>query len=109
MLLDINFSIVIRVGDYLHDGKYKIQAILGKGMYSSVVKALDTTAGASVAIKILRNNPVMFRAGLKEHEILKKLESERVNSKWYIIQYFGKFEIHGHLCLVFENMRYSDF
>ncbi|KAA8529183.1 hypothetical protein F0562_034018 [Nyssa sinensis] len=65
-----------RFGEIL-DGRYEITAALGKGVFSTVVRTKDLNAGAGdpedVAIKIIRNNETMYRAGLEELVILKKL------------------------------------
>jgi serine/threonine-protein kinase PRP4 len=47
--------------------------MLGKGVFSSVVRATDSKTGNNVAIKFIRNNEMMHRAGMKEISILKKL------------------------------------
>ena len=44
----------------LLDGRYHIQSNLGKGMFSSVVRALDQKIKRTVAIKIIRNNESMY-------------------------------------------------
>ena len=43
----------------LLDGRYHVQANLGKGMFSGVVRAKDTKLQKLVAIKIIRNNETM--------------------------------------------------
>jgi len=43
----------------LLNGRYHVQANLGKGMFSGVVRATDTTSKKLVAIKIIRNNETM--------------------------------------------------
>lgn len=43
----------------LMDGRYHVQANLGKGMFSGVVRALDNETQKLVAIKIIRNNETM--------------------------------------------------
>lgn len=43
----------------LLDGRYHVQANLGKGMFSGVVRAMDTKLQKLVAIKIIRNNETM--------------------------------------------------
>lgn len=43
----------------LLDGRYHVQANLGKGMFSGVVRASDTKLQKLVAIKIIRNNETM--------------------------------------------------
>ena len=61
---------IVILGEILHK-RYVVQANLGKGMFSSVVRCIDNEQnGKPVAIKILRNNEAMRKAGLKEIGIL---------------------------------------
>ena len=48
----------IILGELL-DRRYHVQENLGRGMFSGVVRALDTTKKGLVAIKIIRNNETM--------------------------------------------------
>lgn len=43
----------------LLNGRYHVQASLGKGMFSGVVRAMDITSKKLVAIKLIRNNETM--------------------------------------------------
>ncbi|KAL9423390.1 hypothetical protein AB3S75_035475 [Citrus x aurantiifolia] len=65
-----------RFGEIL-DGRYEVTAAHGKGVFSTVVRAKDLKAGngepEEVAIKIIRNNETMNKAGQTEVQILKKL------------------------------------
>uniref|UniRef100_A0A0D3HX91 Serine/threonine-protein kinase PRP4 homolog n=1 Tax=Oryza barthii TaxID=65489 RepID=A0A0D3HX91_9ORYZ len=67
-----------RFGELL-DGRYEITAAHGKGVFSTVVRAKDLKAGKDdpeeVAIKIIRNNETMYKAGKQEVSILEKLAS----------------------------------
>lgn len=50
----------ITLGETLNDGRYQVFAHLGKGMFSSVVKARDLHNGnKEVAIKIVRSQEIM--------------------------------------------------
>ena len=42
------------------DNRYHVHSNLGKGVFSSVVKAKDTKECIDVAIKIIRNNDTMY-------------------------------------------------
>ena len=88
----------------LLDGRYHIQSNLGKGMFSGVVRATDQKAKRVVAIKLIRNNETMKKAGLKEIEILQKLTNADPEDKKHIIRLERSFEHKGHLCMVFENL-----
>lgn len=89
----------------LLDGRYLVTSVLGKGVFSSVVKARDSKESDSeVAIKILRSNETMYKAGKKELDILKRLMENDPNNRKHVIRLLRHFEHRGHLCLVFESL-----
>ncbi|KAG0362425.1 U4/U6 small nuclear ribonucleoprotein prp4 [Podila minutissima] len=89
----------------LLDGRYLVTSVLGKGVFSSVVKARDNKEGDSeVAIKILRSNETMYKAGKKELDILKRLMVNDPSNRKHVIRLLRHFEHRGHLCLVFESL-----
>lgn len=47
-----------------------------------------------------------YRAGQKEIQILNKLNQADPEDKKHIVRLERTFEHRGHLCLVFESMRY---
>lgn len=47
-----------------------------------------------------------YKAGLKEAQILNKIKLADPDDKKHIVRLERTFEHRGHLCLVFENMRY---
>ncbi|OBZ87125.1 Serine/threonine-protein kinase PRP4, partial [Choanephora cucurbitarum] len=61
-----------RIGEVL-DERYQVLANLGRGVFSSVVKARDQQTQEEVAIKLIRNNETMYKAGQKELTFLKRL------------------------------------
>jgi serine/threonine-protein kinase PRP4 len=84
--------------------RYRIETTLGKGMFSSVVRALDETSNKLVAIKIIRNNETMKKAGLKEMDILQTLAKADPDDRKHLVRLESSFEHGGHLCMVFENL-----
>lgn len=85
--------------------RYVVQSSLGKGVFSSVVRCVDNERnGRLVAIKFLRNNDAIRKAGLKEIGILEKIQEADPDGRKHIIRLEGWFEHKGHLCLVFENL-----
>ncbi|CCO35733.1 serine/threonine-protein kinase PRP4 [Rhizoctonia solani AG-1 IB] len=96
----------IILGELLDNGKYQVFSILGKGMFSAVVRArvTDDPNGREVAIKIIRSQESMYKAGQKEIQILNKLAQNDPDDKKHIIRLEGTFEHRGHLCLVFESL-----
>ncbi|KAJ8774565.1 hypothetical protein K2173_017011 [Erythroxylum novogranatense] len=96
-----------RFGEML-DGQYEIAAAHGKGVFSTVVRAKDMKAGngepEEVAIKIIRNNETMHKAGQLEVQILQKLAGADPENRRHCVRYLSSFKYRNHLCLVFESL-----
>jgi len=88
----------------LIENRYHVTQNLGRGMFSSVVRATDTKTNTVVAIKIVRNNETMRKAGIKEMDILKNLAANDPDDKKHMIRLLRSFDHKGHLCMVFENL-----
>lgn len=87
------------------DDRYQIFAVLGKGMFASVVRARDLLSNnREVAIKIQRVQETMYRAGLKEATILRKLNASDPEDRKHIVRLERQFDYKGHLCMVFESL-----
>ncbi|KAF4447999.1 CMGC/DYRK/PRP4 protein kinase [Fusarium austroafricanum] len=93
----------IRIGEVLN-GRYQIQAALGRGMFSGVARAVDITTKEVVAIKMMRNNDALRKGGYTEIRILEKLNSADPEGRKHIIKFERQFDYNGHLCMVFENL-----
>ncbi|KAJ2358048.1 U4/U6 small nuclear ribonucleoprotein prp4 [Coemansia erecta] len=92
------------IGELL-DSRYLVQAFLGQGVFSSVVRAVDTqNHDAPVAIKIIRQNEVMYKAGVKERRMLEHLQEADPDDRLHVVRLLGNFVHRGHLCLCFELM-----
>ncbi|KAI1785638.1 kinase-like domain-containing protein [Ganoderma leucocontextum] len=97
------------LGEQLDGGRYQVFSALGKGMFANVVRARvlqgdANEAGKEVAIKIVRCQESMFKAGLKEVQILNKLKQADPEDKKHVVRLERTFEHRGHLCLVFESL-----
>ena len=75
----------IILGEIL-DKRYQIQTNLGKGVFSAVVRATDNQTGNMVAIKIIRKQESMYKAGLKEIHTLEKLSEADLEDKKHVIR-----------------------
>ncbi|KZZ98841.1 serine/threonine-protein kinase prp4 [Moelleriella libera RCEF 2490] len=93
----------IRIGEIL-SGRYQIQATLGRGMFSGVVRAIDITTKQVVAIKMMRNNDALRKGGYTEIAILQKLNAADPESRKHIVKFERHFDYRGHLCMAFENL-----
>ncbi|THC98968.1 hypothetical protein EYZ11_001519 [Aspergillus tanneri] len=93
----------VRLGELIN-GRYHVQQNLGKGMFSSVVRATDSKTGNLVAVKIIRQNDTMRKAGMKEISILEQLQEADPDDRKHIIRFVRHFDHKGHLCMVFENL-----
>ncbi|GAB0140052.1 hypothetical protein EsHS_00000690 [Epichloe bromicola] len=93
----------IRIGEVLN-GRYQIQATLGRGMFSGVARAVDISTKQVVAIKIMRNNDALRKGGYTEIAILQKLNDADAENRKHIVKFERHFEYRGHLCMAFENL-----
>ncbi|KOC67439.1 Serine/threonine-protein kinase PRP4 like protein, partial [Habropoda laboriosa] len=94
----------VRVGETL-DSRYVVYGYTGQGVFSNVVRARDTARGnLDVAVKIIRNNEIMHRTGLKELEILRKLNDADPEDRFHCLRLFRHFFHKNHLCMVFEPL-----
>ncbi|KAK7437116.1 U4/U6 small nuclear ribonucleoprotein prp4, variant 2 [Stygiomarasmius scandens] len=98
------------LGEQLDGGRYQVFSSLGKGMFANVVRARvlqpepGEQQGKEVAIKIVRCQESMYKAGLKEVQMLNKLKQADPEDKKHIVRMERSFEHRGHLCIVFESM-----
>ncbi|KAG6021331.1 hypothetical protein E4U41_002521 [Claviceps citrina] len=93
----------IRIGEVLN-GRYQIQATLGRGMFSGVARAVDLATKQAVAIKIMRNNDALRKGGYTEIAILQKLNDADPENRKHIVKFERHFDHKGHLCMAFENL-----
>lgn len=93
------------LGEKLDRGRYQVFAILGRGMFAAVVRARDLHEnGREVAIKIVRRQETMYKAGMKEIGMLQLLAAQDPDDKKHVVRLYRHFEHRGHLCMVFESL-----
>ena len=86
--------------------RYEVVKASGKGVFSSVVTATDKLRQDAdgnnplVAIKVIRANDTMYKAGKLELAILNKLGEEDPENRRHVIRLLRNFEYRNHLCLV---------
>ncbi|XP_043286528.1 serine/threonine-protein kinase PRP4 homolog [Venturia canescens] len=94
----------VRVGETL-DSRYVVYGYTGQGVFSNVVRARDSARGnLDVAVKIIRNNEIMHKTGLKELEVLRKLNDADPEDRFHCLRLFRHFFHKNHLCMVFEPL-----
>ncbi|XP_037084794.1 serine/threonine-protein kinase PRP4 homolog [Pollicipes pollicipes] len=94
----------VRIGELL-DARYAVYGYTGQGVFSNVVRARDQARGnQEVAVKIIRNNEIMHKTGLKELETLKKLNDADADDRYHCLRLFRHFFHKSHLCMVFEPL-----
>ena len=101
-----------QVGEII-GSKYEVLKTHGRGVFSSVLRARDVSGIKQniekddlpqVAVKVIRANDTMYKAGQMERVILNKLSQSDPDGKKHCIKLLNSFEYRNHLCLVFEPM-----
>ncbi|GFU16289.1 hypothetical protein NPIL_200251 [Nephila pilipes] len=94
----------VRIGEIL-DTRYTVYGYTGQGVFSNVIRARDMARGnQDVAIKIIRNNEIMHKTGLKELDVLRRLNDDDPDDKFHCLRLYRHFFHKLHLCLVFEPL-----
>ena len=66
--------------------------------------ALATGSSSFVAIKVIRANDTMRRAGMKEVDYLRSLATADPHGRYHCVRLLATFDHRAHLCLVFETL-----
>jgi len=93
-----------RIGEVVGE-RFQILGVVGKGVFSTVLKCLDLRAGdgtSHVAVKMIRNNDTMRRAAEKEKNILLDLAEHDPHNKRFCVRLLTHLEYRNHVALVFE-------
>ncbi|VVC86132.1 unnamed protein product [Leptidea sinapis] len=94
----------VRIGEIL-DNRYSVYGYTGQGVFSNVIRARDQAkSNTDVAVKIMRNNEIMHKTGLRELEILKRLNDADPEDKFHCLRLFRHFFHMRHLCMVLEPL-----
>lgn len=93
------------------DRAYRMEATIGKGVFSVVLQCKGAKDNKDYAMKFIRANTMMRRAAEKEVEIYRRLAKqgpqEDAEGARYLINLTGcgTFEHAGHLCFVFDLLK----
>jgi serine/threonine-protein kinase PRP4 len=93
-----------RIGELVGD-RFQILGVVGKGVFSTVLKCLDLRLGDGtqpVAIKMIRSNDTMRRAAEKEKAILLTIAEHDPQNKRFCVRLLTHLEYRNHVALVFE-------
>jgi serine/threonine-protein kinase PRP4 len=96
----------VKLGDVLN-GRYECLSDQGQGVFSTVIRCRDRSSvdGQEYAVKVIRKNPVLEEAGLREIAFLKQLTAADPKSAKYTVKFVESFWHHDHLCIVLESMK----
>lgn len=108
-----------RIGELIGD-RFQILGVVGKGVFSTVLKCADLRAarpvsgdgrpgGGSivdqpvhVAVKLIRNNDTMRKAAEKEKSILLAIAEKDPENKRFCVRLITHLEYRNHVAMVFE-------
>jgi hypothetical protein len=93
-----------RIGELIGD-RFQILGVVGKGVFSTVLKCVDLRAGdgtSNVAVKMIRNNDTMRKAAEKEKSILLSIAEHDPDNKKFCVRLLTHLEYRNHVALVFE-------
>jgi len=86
--------------------RYTVFKNQGRGVFSSVLRVRDSDENDNEkVVKIIRNNEVMYKAGIKEIQHLNVSKKLDPDCKMYCVLLYEHFEVRNHLCMVFEAMK----
>ncbi|KAJ8598842.1 hypothetical protein CTAYLR_008544 [Chrysophaeum taylorii] len=93
-----------RPGEMIDD-RYRVLGVVGRGVFSSVLRAKDHEAGERlVAVKMIRNNETMTKAAVKEIQILHEIAAKDPDDKCHCVRLLSSTQHRNHTALVFESM-----
>lgn len=94
----------LRLDELLDDGRYVTGPACGQGVFASVYRATEVKTGRPVAVKVLRDNDVMRKAGKVEVDVLQRIVDADKADKRHCVRMLASFEHRGHSVIVFERL-----
>lgn len=87
--------------------RYEIYNLLGKGTFGNVYKCYDHKRNLFVALKIMRNLPIIQEQAEIEIENLEKICDSDPDDSKCCIKFRQSFDFRGHICICFELLSIS--
>lgn len=94
----------LRLDELLDGGRYITGPACGQGVFASVYRATEVKTGSPVAVKVLRDNDVMRKAGKVEVDVLQRIVDADQADKRHCVRMLASFEHRGHSVIVFERL-----
>ena len=100
-------GVALTRGTLLGDGRYCIEATIGRGSFGRVVRAFDGVAQRHVAIKVISALPLFAEQAQMELRVLTSLRAMGFDLDTVTV--LDAFFHHGHQCIVLELLGQSLF
>lgn len=88
--------------------RYRVVKELGDGAFSNVYKCIDLLKNFPVVIKCFRSMQDYSTCALSEAAVMSALNNVDKENK-HFIKYYGRFDYHGHVCIVVQEFGISLF
>lgn len=86
------------------ESRYKVLGVVGRGVFSSVLRAKHVDSGELVAVKMIRNNDTMTKAAMREIELLREIAEKDPDDRCHCVRLVASTQHRNHAALVFESM-----
>ena len=97
--------LIIHKGDVFRvpDRSYRVESLLGTGVFAQVVMCKCSKTGDSVAVKVIKNRSEYFNQAVMEVRVMQQLNLNYQRNE-NIVSMLSSFMYENHLCLTFERL-----
>lgn len=101
-------NLIMHAGDIIHSEtgafrSFRVEELLGKGVFGMVVRAKDMATRKKVAVKVIKNKTAYRKQGRIEVSILRSMRQSTESAlRGSIVRLLDHFSFKRHVCLVFE-------
>lgn len=88
--------------------QFRVDALLGKGSFGTVLQCYDVCRDTHVAVKIMRLGPYFASQAKSEVTCLRHLHTNKLLEN-LVVHLLGECDWHGHCALVFELLSFNLF